>query len=1242
MFKNTIVGLLGDIQPLYQALIASNGELRQSILKTQTALASQFRIFGQGGDEITDVAEKITATETTIREAILRLERETRELSGVTTADTVEAFNIVVSEGGRFLQNQLGDYESSIDASIDITKGLVAALGSLNLPLQQARQEFRAFVQGDLKNPDAQIIKALGIDEATFRQAEREGRLAEFIRDSFAPATEANKIASESITGALSNIQDVFENAGRISGERLTAELTKTFLGIQDFLFENEEQINRIAQSAGDDLATAFTGARQIIQGALEVIGPFLTPIAETVGQILSLTADGIGRIGRLVEGLRTGAIDLEDLFVTDLGRGLFRFGEQIIEIADNITQALLGIPIGELASQLARFAAPITVIGDRIGQARNVFAQFNGNLRESQETLQANANTFGILSNQVDLYSQKLAEAEAAQDEEAATRYRTTLGELQQELAALGETTEDVATFNQQDAATRDELTQSIEDQKDAIRELGVVADGVDFQSLALPQFGDTVEELEAQLNRAFEQIRTGAGGSAQVFAQNQEEALRLISTLRELGQITVEDAVSQLQELQGLAESTPEQRLEIERQIVGLIEQGARDRQAALQREQQETATLLAQGQINAGEAAIRNLETQRNEVQEQLQDAQQRLAALQVAGVSTQQIKDVQTEVETLNSQLLELDATATSLALEEEISKAESAFARLNAEIDRATAERELSIRQSNADIATATANSQAQLAQREAEFQQELIESEQRANQQRIENLQSRIQAQQSALASANDEQRKDIQQELDDLQGSLAEAQIQTLQLEQEVTGIQANIARAQQQAIDERIEIARQGAQEQELIEQISQQSRINALELTNEQIAESEATAARERAENARRFAQERLEALQDIPIPEDEAARLDLERNVRAATIERYQTELELLEAVGRENAVIRDNQRQAIDEQIQLLRESSEFDQQRFALQQRQSQLTIQSLAREANFAQTRFRLEQDLIALQRTSVDLRIQELNTGEGILRNLREGENIGKNERRLLQQRLRELGLAGQTELGIARARLRQIQEQNDLEQQALDLKQQAEQETLRLKQQQEASQQRLAIAEQRQALVRQQLLQRELQLELQKAQLIDDPEVRARTIANVQERLDIQQESLQVARQSLAEAQAQLETTQQQQQLEQQALQARQDAELARARAQQRNNEFEAELQVARAQDARSAARQVGDSPQSRGRTRQSGSFSAGSVEDIAAASQVQNTSTVNNITNNFNAPLANASLARSLGT
>ena len=1216
--RTTALSVLNDLQPAYASLIASNEELRQSVLKTQTALASQFRIFDSGGKEIESVAEKITASEGTIREAILRLEKETRELSGVTTADTVEAFNIVVSEGGKFLNAQLGDYENSIDASIDITKGLVAALGSLNLPLQQARQEFRAFVQGDLKNPDAQLIKALGIDEASFAQAEREGRLAEFIRDSFEPAVEANKIASRSISGALSNIQDVSENAGRAAGEKLTDAFIDQLIRIQEALFAREADILAFADETGDVLEETFTGTVQTVEPLLKALIIALKPAFEGLFELLKFASEGIGNIGRAVEGLQQTS---KDLALADRLRPVKPLVDALIVAFSPLTAVVLNLD----------------KVADAVGRVQGQFARFNGNQADSRGALESYTNVLSATSQQIDLFTKKLAEADASGNTRQAEAYRKILRELGAELRTTADEVDNVRTFNKKDADSRQELIDKVEQQIGTLEDLGLASENITLDNKELQKFGDTTDELTRKLNGLITQIENGGGGDRNVFNQLQKDAAETITTLEKLGELNTEDAVAQLSNLASAAETAPEQRLALEKQITDVVKQGGAERLAQLEAEQAKTSALLATGAITANEAQLSGIDNRKARAQEELRQVQEQIQALNNTGGEDQrQIALLNSEAEKLNSTIEELEGNAAQLQLTQGIEQAEKDFTRANREISLALQERNRIIKSGTEQQFTT-----------QAELSQRLIGEEAKANSEIIKLLESRIAEQQELLANAVGSQKSDLENSLADLQVELAGAKTQADQLSAELSG--ARLSQANQEA-----QLIRENLNQQAQQQQLANQNRINELKRVVDFSGDSEAEITRiqieqgaQQARNAKASAEARIAALQSVPIPDNESARLELEAELRSAISERYNAELQLARQVQSELDFARqeqlrqlEKQRELIEDQIDDVQNLASLEQDRFNNQQRQNDLQIRSRQRLANLQKLQNDLQIGELTRQQEFAKLQLTRLSQGQRIANQLKSNANIGKEEAKVLKARLRELGLSGKSEEAIAKKKLQATRKQNQLEQQALQLRQTTERQALQLKISQEVVQARLAEAEAKQAINRQQLLLKELELERKKAELIEDPAERARTLNNIDERLGIQADSLSIARDTLAETEKQTSAIEKQGKAQQQLLNHQQAAAKAQLKARQSESEITAELEVARAKDA--------------GKARQTSNLQAGDLAETGSRGSSQRSrresrrvrtsnseSNVTNVTNNFNAPLANASLARTLG-
>lgn len=1228
--RGAITGVLSDIQPLYQALIASNGQLNASILKSQTAIAQNFNVYDEFGNKITDVRDKILSTEGVVREAILNLEAETRELTGITSATTVEAFNIVLSEAGGILSNQLGDFATETDAAVKLTKGLLASIGTLGLDIGQVRQEFRALIRGDLKNPDAAIIQALGLDENAFRQASQEGRLSEFLAEQFAVFEEANALASDSIAGVTSNIQDIFEIGSRALGEGLSKSIGENLKEFQDLLFENEDQIIAVATELGRSLEQIFSGVIDIARSLLPLIRNFsgLEQVARGVFDAIRLAGEGFSNISRLLEQDLRGQLLESDSLFGQVARTIDGLAGFFGNLQDSIKQAIsdfTGLPLETIDNLLNKIAK--NPIGTSLEGLRGSFAILNGNLADSQAALEAQGGALDTLTAEVDRYGAALTEAENAGNTERAEQLRQVIRGIGEEIAAQQAQIAETKTYNPVDEAELERQEQSVADLLSRVSELGVAIDGTTFGAKDLPVFGETVEELTRTLDGSLKQIEEGAGGSVQAFQQNVDTAREYISLLREIGGISAEDAVAKLTEIANAEETRPEQRLEIERQITSIVQDAASERVGIYEKTQTQIQTALARGQITAGEAATQQLEAERQRVADQLADLQRELEVLEGSGTNQRRIRELRTEIENLNASLEGTDAQITASRLDEQITQAERAAQLASTNAERAQAERLQNIRLGNA----AALNLQ-------AEFQAELIKSEQEASDAQLQILRDRLAATESAIESAVGDRRRDLEQELIGLETQLIQTETQSAQLSAQLT--QATIS-----AVEERLQIQNQATEEQLLREEIAFQQRVNNLELTEGEITQATAEEAAERAQIARDEAAARLAALQSIEAPQDAQARLQLEAQIRDARLQALEAEANLLRTNGQLDRVLRQRQISALDRQIERAQQLQDIEEARFDFASRRASFELQDAQRQAEIADNQLALTQAQFAIAQQQIELRLQELDTASALNQELRENENLGTREARLIRQRLNDLGLLGRSEISIARQRLQALREQQEVEQDALQARQEGEQRALELRRLQQTAAAELAVSEERQALRREQQALKELELERLRAELIEDPAERARVLQNIDERIGLQEEGIGIQRQAVDQANRNLDAVNQQLDLEQQVLDIQQQQERQQQEAQQAEAEFQAERRLARAQDAQQLARQANnrDGQDRERRRRLTGQAIAGSgVEQIALAAQQRTAPNItNNVTNNFNSPLSNASTARALG-
>ncbi len=229
-------------------------QLQETILKTQTTLASTNKVF-KNGVEIADPYQKIVGLTGEIAKNIDSIRTRSIELAGVTSNDVIEVFGIVAG--------QIGEIGGGLKEAEDLAINFAAALGTFGIPLYQARQEIGSILRGDI-TMDSYLAKALGITNKDIADAKsKTGGVVAFIQDKLSAAVAGQKIAAQGFRGVWSNIKDLQELIGQKFGAGLLAPLISGLTKIFDTLFKIRGQIFGIAEAAGrtvGNVVTTFTG----------------------------------------------------------------------------------------------------------------------------------------------------------------------------------------------------------------------------------------------------------------------------------------------------------------------------------------------------------------------------------------------------------------------------------------------------------------------------------------------------------------------------------------------------------------------------------------------------------------------------------------------------------------------------------------------------------------------------------------------------------------------------------------------------------------------------------------------------------------------------------------------------------------------------------------------------------------------------------------------------------------------
>lgn len=239
---------------VYGSLIQQNVELQAQLLGTQSSLAATNKVFS-GGIEITDPTEAIQALEGPVNAAVDKIRKGSLELVGVTSAQLIPIFQNIAGQSA-----QIG---ASLDDSANLTLKFAAAMGTLQIPLEQQRQEVSSILQANISQ-DSILAKSLGITNEQVRVWKQQGTAVEELNKRLETFSAGNKLASQSIGGIASNIQEFFDNITLDAGSDLTAELARDLSSIYKLLIDNKDEILAFVESGADAISSLIGGIKDV------------------------------------------------------------------------------------------------------------------------------------------------------------------------------------------------------------------------------------------------------------------------------------------------------------------------------------------------------------------------------------------------------------------------------------------------------------------------------------------------------------------------------------------------------------------------------------------------------------------------------------------------------------------------------------------------------------------------------------------------------------------------------------------------------------------------------------------------------------------------------------------------------------------------------------------------------------------------------------------------------------------
>lgn len=344
-----------SVAGFYDAFVNSNVQLQEQLLGTQATLAATQDVF-RDGVRIEDPTEAIQALEAPLRKSLENIRRDSLQLVGVTSAELVPLFQTIAQGVGQF-QGSLQDAEK-------LTIDFAAALGTLNIPAEQARFEINSIFSGDVTQ-DSDLAQRLGIRSDTIATWKAQGVAVEELRKRLEAFTKGNALASQTIGGVTSNIQEIFQEVTRIAGEPLLEPIV--------------QQLDRFYQ--------ALALARPTIEATLGQAVNFLIEVFNRGVAVVDALLPSLGRLGgALFEAAGSSAQVLGELFLqlVDAAVALAPALEGVIDLVANLAKRFadfaetgagktvikivaLGVVVGTLAAAIAGLVALFGVVGPAV-----------------------------------------------------------------------------------------------------------------------------------------------------------------------------------------------------------------------------------------------------------------------------------------------------------------------------------------------------------------------------------------------------------------------------------------------------------------------------------------------------------------------------------------------------------------------------------------------------------------------------------------------------------------------------------------------------------------------------------------------------------------------------------------------------------------------------------------------------------------------------------------------------------
>ncbi|MGL4377757.1 MAG: hypothetical protein ACRCT1_15060, partial [Microcoleaceae cyanobacterium] len=331
----------------YQALIQQNIDLRDSLIQTQSTLASTNKVL-KGGEIVNDPTEAIKSLADPVNSAIELLRQQSLDLVGVTSKDLIDVFRMVSSESSKV--------NMDLQQSADLTSSFAAAMGTLGIPLEQASQEIQSILTATT-DQNSSIAKALSLRNEDLAKMIQQGKLYDFLTDKLKAFRAGNALSAQTFKGITSNIEELADTIALKAGGKLLDPLLENVSKIYDFFKANFDQI----------------------QEFVDIIIEYVAQIGVNIASSIEILAGGFGKVFSqsilyLFSFLAHGA----DAFTKAL-QNIMPMLQPVIDGLSALIEVSLHVAAGFADMPLMQFAIALKFLSGSVGVLQKSFHSFLG-----------------------------------------------------------------------------------------------------------------------------------------------------------------------------------------------------------------------------------------------------------------------------------------------------------------------------------------------------------------------------------------------------------------------------------------------------------------------------------------------------------------------------------------------------------------------------------------------------------------------------------------------------------------------------------------------------------------------------------------------------------------------------------------------------------------------------------------------------------------------------------------------